>query len=371
MTINYILPQLKISHSDSFANTWCVYKGIQYPFKQCLDIGRRGIGNVSIFEYIVDGFFQNLTVVGIISIGGVISFLGCSQIYKYMKHKYEDEDEDKKNNNDNDGMISKPYKIINSITRLKTKLFGFGLTRNELEKQQKLEREKLDKKNEFKKKTKNEEVNEYIKKWPIENMSNLKLNNNDISERNNDNDNDNERYDNLSVHESTPDGGIFMKYNKLNDTFYYWSDSHIRYTILDTVARKYCTIFSCGHLYSTMYDNANANDTTNTETLKGENNNENDNENNNDNDNENDNDNDTDDSFLFVNENKGKGNEVKLKETDIKNKLTKSDKNIYFIKKGCVNDYTQTIFVNSTKKENPFHKKISYSEFVKQMINKN
>ena len=47
----------------------------------------------------------------------------------------------------------------------------------------------------------------------------------------------------------TPDGIVYMKYSKENEGFEYWSDDTIRYKYLETVARKYVTIFSCNDLY--------------------------------------------------------------------------------------------------------------------------
>ena len=53
-----------------------------------------------------------------------------------------------------------------------------------------------------------------------------------------------------SVCESTPDGLIFMKYNKKNEGFDWWSDNRqTAYKYLETVARKYVLIFKCSNLY--------------------------------------------------------------------------------------------------------------------------
>lgn len=348
MIIQYILPK-----THTFTNIWCVYQGLQNPLG-CIE---QPMTTKSILEYVMNKCFQNITAFGVVSIGGIISFIGCSQLYKYMKKEYKQYENENENKNE-DSLSLKPYKIINSITRLKIKLFGFGKTRNELEKQQQEERDNQKKINAFKTKTKNEQVIEFIKKWSTENMFNTKTK-------------ARESYDTLSVHDSTPDGGIFMKYNKENDTFYYWSDSDIRYTILDTVARKYCTLFNCGELYMSSYEkNTNTNINTNiktdkniTTTTSDTSNNTDDNKKTNEDDEEED-----DDSFLFINENKAFKN---IRKVDIQNKLSQSDKNIYFIKKGCINDYNQLIFVKSVNKENPFHKKVSYSEFIKQQQQKN
>ena len=52
------------------------------------------------------------------------------------------------------------------------------------------------------------------------------------------------------VCENTPDGNVFMKYNKEYERFDYWTDNkQIEYKYLETVARKYVTVFACKSLY--------------------------------------------------------------------------------------------------------------------------
>ena len=54
----------------------------------------------------------------------------------------------------------------------------------------------------------------------------------------------------LMVQESTPQGIVFMKWNKENEGFDYWCDNkEIKYVYLEVVARKYCTIFGCPEIY--------------------------------------------------------------------------------------------------------------------------
>ena len=56
--------------------------------------------------------------------------------------------------------------------------------------------------------------------------------------------------ENCSVCESTPDGLIFMKYNDDNEGFDWWGDNkQTSYKYLETVARKYITVFRCNWLY--------------------------------------------------------------------------------------------------------------------------
>lgn len=69
-----------------------------------------------------------------------------------------------------------------------------------------------------------------------------------ISEAKNDNKNFNPKR--CSICESTPDGLVFMVYDKYNEGFNWWSDNkQTAYKYLETVARKYVTIFRCSDLY--------------------------------------------------------------------------------------------------------------------------
>ena len=55
---------------------------------------------------------------------------------------------------------------------------------------------------------------------------------------------------NNSICESTPDGLVFMKYNKDNEGFDWWGDNkQTAYKYLETVARKYVKVFKCSNLY--------------------------------------------------------------------------------------------------------------------------
>jgi hypothetical protein len=63
---------------------------------------------------------------------------------------------------------------------------------------------------------------------------------------------DNENLEGLMnnyVMETTPDGLVILRYNKKDEGFEYWADKAIAYKYLETVARKYVTIFSCGGIY--------------------------------------------------------------------------------------------------------------------------
>lgn len=53
-----------------------------------------------------------------------------------------------------------------------------------------------------------------------------------------------------NVFEATPDGSVFMKYDKENEGFYWWGDNkQVSYKYLETVARKYVKVFKCTSLY--------------------------------------------------------------------------------------------------------------------------
>ena len=52
------------------------------------------------------------------------------------------------------------------------------------------------------------------------------------------------------IAENTPNGTVFMRYDKNNEGFDYWcDDNQIEYKYLETVARKFIKIFNCKHLY--------------------------------------------------------------------------------------------------------------------------
>jgi len=56
--------------------------------------------------------------------------------------------------------------------------------------------------------------------------------------------------DKCCVCESTPDGLVFMKYNKKNEIFDWWGDNKsVSYKYLETVARKYVNSFKCSNFY--------------------------------------------------------------------------------------------------------------------------
>ena len=54
---------------------------------------------------------------------------------------------------------------------------------------------------------------------------------------------------NRYVNENTPDGSIFLRWNSDKEGFEYWSNTNIKYSYLETVARKYVKVFNCKSLY--------------------------------------------------------------------------------------------------------------------------
>ena len=59
-----------------------------------------------------------------------------------------------------------------------------------------------------------------------------------------------ETNNNNIVNESTPDGNVFMRYDKENEGFEYWCDTkNVKYDYLDTLARKYCLTYDCCGVY--------------------------------------------------------------------------------------------------------------------------
>ena len=55
--------------------------------------------------------------------------------------------------------------------------------------------------------------------------------------------------DNTYIQDLTPDGMVFMSYDKKEEGFIYWADNNIRFSYLETVARKFVNCFSCNQLY--------------------------------------------------------------------------------------------------------------------------
>ena len=48
---------------------------------------------------------------------------------------------------------------------------------------------------------------------------------------------------------NTPKGLVYLRYSKEAEGFEYWADNSIDYKYLETVARKYVTLFSCKSIY--------------------------------------------------------------------------------------------------------------------------
>lgn len=157
------------------------------------------------------------------------------------------------------------------------------------------------------------------------------------------------------IAENTPNGTVFMRYDKDNEGFDYWcNDNQIEYKYLETVARKFIKIFNCKHLYFDREKDIQQ-QKLELELKDLSNNSPNKNEivNNAD---------DNDDVFVkpkpIVNNNK---KEEKLKKND--NTIIPRNSN-KFIKKGKVNELTNTLLFPNGKiiKES---KKFSFSDYKK------
>ena len=80
-----------------------------------------------------------------------------------------------------------------------------------------------------------EEEENYEDQYPIENANNDNLETIDTAIN--------------YINEETPDGSIFIKYDKDAEAFDYWSDNVISYKYLEAAARKYVTIYCCRDFY--------------------------------------------------------------------------------------------------------------------------
>ena len=61
-----------------------------------------------------------------------------------------------------------------------------------------------------------------------------------------------EKIENNYVMETTPSGNVIMIYDKLKESFKYYSDNNIPYRYLEVVGRKYVKMFNCRPLYVDM-----------------------------------------------------------------------------------------------------------------------
>ena len=91
--------------------------------------------------------------------------------------------------------------------------------------------------------------NEKDIEWPDEEDDETKYEDKyPIAEATNDNENFNPKR--CSICESTPDGLVFMVYDKENEGFSWWGDNkQTAFIYLETVARKYVKVFKCSKLY--------------------------------------------------------------------------------------------------------------------------
>lgn len=55
--------------------------------------------------------------------------------------------------------------------------------------------------------------------------------------------------ENFFIIENTPDGSVIMRYDTSEEGFLYWCDKQIKFSYLETVARKYVNTCHCSQLY--------------------------------------------------------------------------------------------------------------------------
>ena len=51
------------------------------------------------------------------------------------------------------------------------------------------------------------------------------------------------------ISDSTPEGVVFMRYNKYSEGYEYWANKHVSYQFLETVCRKFVKIYRCKNMY--------------------------------------------------------------------------------------------------------------------------
>lgn len=309
-------PQLQVQNNP---NPNPIHNHISTP-QINLNSGILSNTNLRTFQTIFNNkLFMTGTYISVFLIGGAISFVGCSLIYKHMRNKY-----------------SMPNHLTDSeVDKI------LEMERKHLEKKKKEEEEKE------RMKRMGIYYDDYITKYNIDDMVTK----------------DSEFNEACYIQEYTPDGGIIMKYNVKSDVFWYWSDGMVRYRILDTVARKFCTIFQCRNLYMDIEKEKKEkeekkkekeNDDKEDDDKKGEND---------DGQNEED-----DDSFLFIDSKRVKEinnrDNNKIVEEE-KNMLSLSNKKIYFIRKGSVREFSHTLKESTHV---PKEKQISYDDFKQFMI---
>ena len=303
-----------------------------------------GFKTPSIFQHVLSNkFAMTGTCISVFLIGSVVSIVGCSLIYKHMKMKYKYNNRDRLTQHEVDRILEMEKKHLEKKEREKN------------------ERDKMKKLGLY--------FNDYITKYSIEYISTKER---DFNES-------------CFIQEFTPDGGIFMKYNVKSDVFWYWSDSTIRYRVLDTVARKFCTTFRCRQFYMDIEkeekekekEKEKESDTEGSQLDKDNNSDNNNNDinsngngditNNKKNAGEPDVD-DDDDSFLFIDSQRVKNVNNRDNNKPIEEKTTTlslSNKKLYFIRKGSVRDFSTTL---KEITHLPKEKQISYKDFKEFII---
>ena len=160
----------------------------------------------------------------------------------------------------------------------------------------------------------------------------------------------------------TPRGVVIMLWNQEDNAFLYWADNDIPYTYLQTVSRKYVTLYNCRDVYikSETYDKAQE---TNKQTNEDEQTNE---QTNDEQTNKQTNDEQTNKQTNDEEETKEEEKKsvfVQMKKYNIKPKVSDDDeKTNKFIKKGKLQDYKPFPLEDEGDRDIEF---VSYSQFAK------
>lgn len=175
----------------------------------------------------------------------------------------------------------------------------------------------------------------------------------------------------------TPRGVVILLWNEEDNAFLYWADNDIPYTYLQTVARKYVTLYNCRNIYikSETYDkeaeektetdeDTEIDEDTETEEANTEETNTNTEEANTENTNTNTEEANTEEPKEEPKEEEEKKSVfVQMKKYNIKPKVNDDDeKTNKFIKKGKLQDYKPFPVEDDADKDIEF---VSYSQFVK------
>lgn len=161
--------------------------------------------------------------------GGLISFIGCSLIYKRIKDQYQ--------------IVNYRNGRLSSLGATSTK-FTFDSDNSENESE-----------HESTKSVSLPDYNEYIQYWVIDRNHN---HHKGVDEH--------IPFD--FVEELTSNGLVYLTYLKDQKRFHYWSNNTVNYNILCTVARKFCITYGCVDYYLDGYEESKSDEEDGDETIR-------------------------------------------------------------------------------------------------------